>query len=88
MNLKYFDEGDAFFFTHADLHDVVAAITGAAIALEIAGRVPARAVTAHSMRDLALVDICTLREQFHSWSQFKFFSFHFSFYQQKIFIIL
>lgn len=48
--------------THADLHDVAAAVTGAAVALEIAGRVSAGAVAAHPVHDLALVDICARAE--------------------------
>jgi len=44
--------------THADLHDIAATITRIAVALEIAGRISAGAVSAHSVHDLAFVDIC------------------------------
>lgn len=50
----------ALVYVHANLHNVMAAIARIAIALEIAGRVPACAITAHLTRDLALVDVVAL----------------------------
>lgn len=45
------------YYTHANFHDIAAAITGTAVALEVTGHVPAGAIPADSVHDLALVDI-------------------------------
>lgn len=52
-----------FNVTHANLHYIVAEISRIAIALEIAGRVSAGSVSAHSAHDLAFVDVCAKKKE-------------------------
>lgn len=48
--------------THANLHYIVAEVSRIAVALEIAGRVSAGPVSAHSAHDLAFIDVCAKEE--------------------------
>lgn len=59
LNLKDFNEIFLFCLTHANLHNVIAAITRGTVALKIAGCISASAVTANTTHDFAFVDICT-----------------------------
>lgn len=49
--------------THANLHYIVAEISRIAITLEIAGRVSAGSVPAHSTHDLAFIDVCAKEQK-------------------------
>lgn len=49
--------------THANLHYIVAEISRIAITLEIAGRVSAGSVPAHSTHDLAFIDVCAKKQK-------------------------
>lgn len=48
--------------THANLHYIVAEVSRIAVALEIAGRVSAGPVSAHSAHNLAFIDVCAKEE--------------------------
>lgn len=50
-----------YLLTHADLHDGGALVSLLTLALEVAGSVPANTVSAHSVHDAALVNICKHR---------------------------
>lgn len=60
ISLDLIDLNETFLLclTHANLHNVIAAITRGTVALKIAGCISAGTVTANTTHDLAFVDIC------------------------------
>lgn len=67
-----------YLLTHADLHDGGALVSLLALALEVAGSVPANTVSAHSVHDAALVNICKHRRHSVDLSTYNLSAFYLS----------